>query len=128
MKSHLAGLVEQFRESDIDRRLDFLGMNLISTYALAASHNALSSAGLRVRPSNAAQTGLAMGVCNGPPESDHMNSVFSTENYAADINNFSNITANSTAGWVANALCIKGVNMTLSPGHHAGLQSLGLCL
>jgi len=65
-----------------------------------------------------------MGVCNGPPESDHMNRVFSTPDFAADISCFSNITANSTAGWVSSALCLKGVNMSVAPGPHAGLQSL----
>ncbi len=92
--------------------------------AVAASINALQEADLKIRSKNTEETGIVMGVCNGPPESDHMNSVFSTPNFAPDINNFSNITANSTAGWVAGALALKGVNMTLSSGHHAGLQSL----
>jgi 3-oxoacyl-(acyl-carrier-protein) synthase len=50
--------------------------------------------------------------------------VFKTANHAADIACFSNVVANSTAGWVSNALSLKGVNVTLSPGPHAGLQSL----
>jgi 3-oxoacyl-[acyl-carrier-protein] synthase II len=124
VKSKMAGLVSLFKASDIDRRLDFTGMNHISKMAVAAAVDALNRADFKVRSKNTEDIGVVMGVCNGPPESDHMNSVFSTSDFAPDINNFSNITANSTAGWVAGALALKGVNMTLSPGHHAGLQSL----
>lgn len=123
-ESKLAGLVPEFRADEIDRRLDFSGMNLISTYATAASADALANAKFRVRPAIAENVGIVMGICNGSSEAEHMNSVFSTPDYSPDINCFSNITANSTAGWVANALCLKGINMTLAPGHHAGLQSL----
>lgn len=124
LESKKGGLVPVFRSTDVDRRLDIDNMNLISKFATAASYGALENAGLKIRPSNAEQAGIVMGVCNGPPESEHMNSVFTTQDHAAHINCFSNITANSTAGWVANALCLKGINMTLSPGHHAGIQSL----
>ncbi len=118
-----AGLVPPFLARDVDRRLDFSEMNAISRYAAAASRLALDAAGLRVGQKNCDQIGVVMGVCNGPPEEDHMNSVFSSDTYEPNITCFSNITANSTAGWVSNALCLKGVNMTLSPGPHAGLAS-----
>jgi 3-oxoacyl-(acyl-carrier-protein) synthase len=122
-RSKNAGLVGDFAVRDVDRRLDFTGMNRISMYAAAASKLALDNAGLRVGRGNADDVGVAMGVCNGPPEEDHMNSVFSTPDFQPDINCFSNITANSTAGWVSNALCLRGENMTLSPGPHAGVAS-----
>jgi 3-oxoacyl-[acyl-carrier-protein] synthase II len=122
-RSKNAGLVPDFTAAEVDRRLDFSGMNRISTYATAASRLALDNAGLRVGRSNADRVGIVMGVCNGPPEEDHMNRVFSTPDYQADINCFSNITANSTAGWVSNALCLRGENMTLAPGPHAGVAS-----
>ena len=124
LTSKMAGLVPPFKASDVDRRLDFTGMNFISKMSVTASMNALQEADLKIRSRNSEETGIVMGVCNGPPESDHMNSVFSTPNFAPDINNFSNITANSTAGWVAGALALKGINMTLASGHHSGLQSL----
>ncbi|HEX7511442.1 MAG TPA: beta-ketoacyl synthase N-terminal-like domain-containing protein, partial [Chitinivibrionales bacterium] len=124
LHSKRAGLVLPFKASAIDRRLDFTGMNLLSAYATSASSLALTHANLRIGPKNADSTGICMGVCNGPPESDHMNRVFSTPDFAADISCFSNITANSTAGWVSRALCLKGVNMSVAPGPHAGLQSL----
>ena len=124
LQSRRAGLVPPFKASDIDRKLDCTGMNLISTYAASATCLALADAGLQVRRGNTDSIGICMGACNGPPESDHMNSVFSSDDFTPDILNFSNITANSTAGWVAKALCLRGVNMTLSPGPHAGLQSL----
>jgi 3-oxoacyl-[acyl-carrier-protein] synthase II len=65
-----------------------------------------------------------MGACNGPSEMGHMDSVFGSDSFQANVTSFSNIVANSTAGWVSNALYLKGVNASLSPGPHAGLQSL----
>jgi 3-oxoacyl-[acyl-carrier-protein] synthase II len=53
-----------------------------------------------------------------------MDSVFSSDTFQGNVTSFSNIVANSTAGWVSNALYLKGVNATLSAGPHAGLQSL----
>jgi 3-oxoacyl-[acyl-carrier-protein] synthase II len=123
-KSVKAGLVAEFSASDVDRRLDLSGMNHLSRMAVAASSHALRDAGLRVRPSNAKDVGVVMGVCCGPSEMAHMDSVFTTDNYMADIPAFSAITANSTAGYVSSRLCLKGVNMSLSPGADAGLQSL----
>lgn len=124
MRSHLAGLVPQFKGDQVDRRIDFTAMNTISRYATAAARMALDNAGLRVDRRLADSVGIAMGVCNGPNEAGHMDSVFTTANHAADINSFSNVVANSTAGWTANALMLRGVNATVSPGHHAGLQAL----
>lgn len=122
--SKRAGLVPLFSAADVDRRLDFSEMNAISRYATAASRLALEAAGLRVGQKNCDDAGIVMGVCNGPPESDHMNSVFKSDTFEPHINCFSNITANSTAGWVSNALSLKGVNMTVAPGPHAGLASV----
>jgi 3-oxoacyl-[acyl-carrier-protein] synthase II len=122
-RSKNAGLVPEFSAADVDRRLDLSGMNRISAYATAASKLALDNAGLRIGRSNADGVGIVMGVCNGPPEDDHMNSVFSSQDFQPDINCFSNITANSTAGWVSNALCLRGENMTLAPGPHAGIAA-----
>ncbi|MBD3239418.1 MAG: radical SAM protein [Chitinivibrionales bacterium] len=122
--SQLAGLVPPLRAADVDRRLDFSGMNKLSMMATAAARLALEHGGLRVSRRNAEAVGIAMGICNGPPETEHMDSVFSSGTYAADIGCFSNVVANATAGWVSNALCIKGVNTTVSPGVHAGLQSV----
>ncbi len=124
MKSELAGLVPEFNSQDIDRRLDFSHMNPISKFATAAAKRALDNSGIRVSRSNADKIGIAMGVCSGPSEESHMNKLFTSGKYEADISCFSNITANSTAGWVSNALYLKGVNISLAPGHHAGLQAL----
>ncbi len=124
MQSELAGLVPDFKASDVDRRLDFSNLNKISKLAVSASHLALEDAGLRVSRKSAADFGIVMGVCNGPCETAHMDAVFSGDTYDTDISSFSNITANSTAGWVSSVLSLKGINMTLSPGHHAGLQSI----
>jgi 3-oxoacyl-(acyl-carrier-protein) synthase len=124
MQSCCAGLINGIKSSEIDRRLDLSQLNKISLFATSAAALALQDSGLKVNRKNSEEVGLVMGVCNGPCESGHMDSVFTSETNTGDINSFSNITANSTAGWVSNLLCLKGVSMTLAPGHHAGLQAL----
>ena len=81
MKSELAGLVPDFKATEIDRRLDFSGLNKISRMAVSASHLALEDAGLRIGRKNAADFGIVMGVCNGPCESCHMDAVFSADTF-----------------------------------------------
>jgi 3-oxoacyl-[acyl-carrier-protein] synthase II len=123
-RSRLAGQVPKFTAAQVDRRLDFSVLNPISRFAVSAGRLALEHAVLKVTPANGDDVGVVMGVCNGPSEMGHMDSVFSSDSYAANISSFSNITANSTAGWVSSQLYLKGVNASLSAGPHAGLQSL----
>ena len=123
-KSRLVGQAVPFKAADIDRRIDFASLNPISRYAVGAAKLALDHAGLKVTPATGDDVGVVLGVCNGPSEMGHMDSVFRSDNFAADVTSFSNVTANSTAGWVSNTLYLKGVNASLSPGPHAGLQSL----
>ncbi len=123
-KSRRVGQVPAFTAAQVDRRLDFSGLNPISRFAVAAGRLALEHAGLKITAANGDDVGMVMGVCNGPSEMGHMDSVFSSDSFAANISSFSNITANSTAGWVSSQLYLKGVNASLSAGPHAGLQSL----
>ena len=123
-RSQRAGHVPDFTATQVDRRLDFALLNPISRFAVSAARLALDYAVLKVTPTNGDDVGVAMGVCNGPSEMGHMDSVFSSDSYAANVSSFSNITANSTAGWVSSQLYLKGVNASLSAGPHAGLQSL----
>ncbi|MCK6501028.1 MAG: hypothetical protein L6Q38_16235, partial [Nitrospira sp.] len=113
-----------FPASKVDRRLDFSVLNPISRFAVAAGRLALDHAGLKVTPNSGDDVGVAMGVCNGPSEMGHMDSVFGSDSYVANIPSFSNITSNSTAGWVSSQLYLRGVNASFSAGPHAGLQSL----
>jgi len=122
--SRRAGQVADFSAAQVDRRLDFSGLNPISKFAVAAGRLALGHAGLKISAANGNDAGVVMGVCNGSSEMGHMDSVFSSANYAANIPSFSNITSNSTAGWVSSQLYLKGVNASLSAGPHAGLQSV----
>jgi 3-oxoacyl-[acyl-carrier-protein] synthase II len=124
MRSTLAGLVPPIKSADVDKRIDFQPLNQISACAVAASKLALDDAGLKVMQKNAEDVGIAMGVCNGPNEMGHMDSVFAGNAPQGDVGSFTNIVANSTAGWVANSLTLKGVNTSLASGPHAGLQSL----
>ena len=122
--SKLVGQVPPFKPADIDRRIDFAAFNPISRYAVAAGKLALNDAGIKPTPGTGDDLGVVMGVCNGPSEMGHMDRVFSSPDYSADVASFSNITPNSTAGWVSNALYLKGVNMSLASGPHAGIQGL----
>lgn len=124
VSSSLAGFVDEFDSTAVDRRLDFSGMPNIGKYALAASGLALRDAGLKVGRKNSEDVGVVMGICCGSSEMAHMDNVLSTDDNKADITAFSSITANSTAGYVSARLCLKGTNMSLSPGPNAGLQSL----
>ncbi len=119
-----AGLMNKIVAADVDRKYDVSQLNPISSFAVTSAYRAAASACLKINPRNADTVGIAMGVCNGPSEMGHMDSVFTTKNYAADLATFPNITANSTAGWVANMLCCKGANTSLATGPHAGLCAL----
>jgi 3-oxoacyl-[acyl-carrier-protein] synthase II len=123
-RARLVGQVRAFPAGAVDRRIDFASLNPISRFAVAATSLALADAGLRVTPKLGDDVGVVMGVCNGPSEMDHMDSVFSSPDFQANVASFSNITANSTAGWVSTALGLRGVNASLSAGPHAGLQAL----
>ncbi len=119
-----AGMVELPNLRSFDRRVDFSGMNRISTYATIAAKLALDDASFAVRRDNNEDIGIAVSTCRGSSESEHMKGVFADENRRGDIGCFSNVTANSTAGWVSKALEIKGANITLTSGQNSGLQTL----
>jgi 3-oxoacyl-[acyl-carrier-protein] synthase II len=123
-QSRLVGEVAPFKAAEVDRRIDFAGLNEISRFAVAAGRLALEHARLKISLSHGEAVGVVLGACNGPSEMGHMDSVFSSDSFKGNVTSFSNIVANSTAGWVSNALYLKGVNATLSAGPHAGLQSL----
>jgi len=119
-----AGLVPAFRAEEVDRRLDVSGMNGITCYATVAARQALLDANIRVSPRNAEHVGIAIGLCNGTPESTYMRSVFSSTEIAASVVAFPQVAPSSVTGGVAQALCCKGTNITLAPGPHAGIQAI----
>jgi 3-oxoacyl-[acyl-carrier-protein] synthase II len=123
-RAQCCGEIQDFPAGRVDRRLDFSVLNPISRFAVAAGRLALDHAGFKLSPNGGDDIGVAMGVCNGPSEMGHMDSVFSSDSYVANIPSFSNITSNSTAGWVSSQLYLRGVNASFSAGPHAGLQSL----
>jgi 3-oxoacyl-(acyl-carrier-protein) synthase len=124
LDSNRAGLVEDFSGRDVNRRLDFSQRNKISKMATAASFYALEESGIKVGRRNAEDYGIALGMCNGPSEMNYMDGVYRGDTPEIDVASFSNITANSVAGWVSNILTLKGVNITLSPGPHSGIQAM----
>lgn len=119
-----AGMVELPPLRAINRRIDFSGMNLISAYATIASSQALENAKLKVQRNNTENIGLIGTVSRGSSEEAHMLGVFADSQRRGDIACFSNVTANSTAGWVSKALEIKGANITFTSGHNSSLQAL----
>ena len=123
-KSRCVGQVGPFKSAEVDRRIDFSSLNDISRFAVAAGRLALDHARLKSSPSHADDMGVVLGAANGPSEMGHMDSVFSSDSFKGSVTSFSNVVPNSTAGWVSNALCLRGINATLSAGPHAGLQSL----
>ncbi len=119
-----AGMVEIPNPRALDRRVDFSGMNRISIYATLAAKKALDDAKLQIRRDMSENAGMVVAVCRGSDESAHMKAVAENEDRRGDITCFSNITANSTAGWVSKALELKGANTTLTSGIDAGVQSI----
>jgi len=122
--SRRAGYVPEFSDREVDRRLDTRNMNSISRYATVAARLALADAGIRVGPRDGLLTGLVNGVYVGPSEEEHMTAVTASGGAGADIAGFSSIVANATAGWVSNALVLKGYSCTVSQGADAGLFAL----
>jgi 3-oxoacyl-(acyl-carrier-protein) synthase len=123
-RARLAGLVPEFRARDVDRRLDLKGMNPLSAYATTAARLALDAAGVRVGPREGLETGVVNGLYAGPGEERQMMAVIPSGGAEADIPTFSHIVANATAGWISNALLLKGYSTTVSQGPDAGLFAL----
>ncbi len=119
-----AGMVNLPPLRSINRRIDFSGMNLISAFSTIASAQALEDAGVKVRRDNSEEIGLIGTVSKGSSEEAHMLGVFKDPERKGDISCFSNVTANSTAGWVSKALEIKGANITFTSGHNSSLQGV----
>ena len=119
-----AGLVPPFNGRDVDRRVDFRSMNPLSRYATAAARLALGDAGIRISPREGLNTGVVNGVHVGPDEEVYMKAVVKSGGREADIGIFSQVVANATAGWVSNALQLKGYGTTVAQGGDAGLFAL----
>lgn len=124
----MGGLVPALNPRTLDRRVDFSGMNNISLYSTLAAKRALDCAGAALSRSQSEKIGITAAISRGSSESRHMDAVFSNPDRRGDVGCFSNVTANSTAGWVSKALDIKGPNITLTPGPNGGLQAAGYSL
>jgi 3-oxoacyl-[acyl-carrier-protein] synthase II len=120
----VAGFVTDFKGRDVDRRVDFRPMNPMARFATAAARFALGDAGIRLSPKEGLLTGVVNGVYVGPDEEDYMRAVISTEGREADISIFAQVVANATAGWVSNALQLKGYATTVAQGADAGMFAL----
>ncbi|MBN1981095.1 MAG: beta-ketoacyl-[acyl-carrier-protein] synthase family protein [Chitinivibrionales bacterium] len=122
--SYYAGMVPAEYIATPDRRIDVASLNKISAFACIAALQALIDAHVAVTRKNSSDIGIAMGISNGADESEHMNRVFANHLRQGHSASFSSSTANSTAGWVAMRLCLKGSCMTFSCGGHSALQAL----
>jgi len=123
-KSCLGGLIPKFNAKDVDRRLDFRQMNSLSRYATAATRLCLEDAGVRVSPKEGKITGVINGVCVGSSEENYMWAFTRSNGAQVDLSSFPSMVANSTGGWVSNALALKGYSCTVAQGIDAGLFAL----
>ncbi len=124
LEAKRAGLVPPFTSRDVDRRIDFKGMNRVSRYATGAARLALGDASLRVGPKEGKETGIVNGVYVGPDEEAQMVAVIRSGGAETDIGGFSQIVANAIAGWASNALMLKGYTTTVAQGYDAGLYAV----
>jgi len=119
-----AALVPDLDWRTADRRIDLGSMNLISRLATLAVKEALEGAGLALRPRTLDPYGLVMGVHVGPSEEPLLRRVWSTPNHLADPTGFAESVANSVAGYVSQALYLRGYATTLANGPHSGVAAL----
>lgn len=122
--NRLAGTVNLPNPKTITRRVDFSGMNLISQFATIATFGALEEAGIKTGRANSENIGIAAAICGGADYDAHMRAVFLDAEMRGDISCFSNVTANSTAGRVSQALEIKGPSITFTSGYNCSIQAL----
>ncbi len=124
LNGNLAGKIRPLTRSDFDRRVDFSGMNLISEFAAISAKKAFDKAQIKIGRQNENDIGIAEAVSRGAPDTEHMTGVFKDEIPHGDISCFSNVTANSTAGWATKGLGIKGSNITLTSGFDSGILAM----
>ena len=125
-RSHRAALLDPFDWRQHERRIDLRPMNPIGRFATLAAREALERAGLALRPRTLETTGLVMGVNVGPSEEPLMRRVWSTPDHVADPVGFAESVANSVAGYVTQALYLKGHGTTISPGPQTGIAAMAL--
>ena len=124
LNGNFAGKIRTLTRGDFDRRVDFSGMNLISQFATISAKKAFDNAQIKISRQNENDIGIAEAVSRGAPDTDHMVGVFRDEIPHGDISCFSNVTANSTAGWATKGLGVKGSNITLTSGFDSGILAM----
>ncbi len=127
-RSHGAALMDPFDWRHHERRIDLRPMNPIGRFATLAAREALERAGLPLRPKSLESSGLVVGVNVGPSEEPLMRRVWSTAAHVADPVGFAESVANSVAGYVSQALYLKGHGSTVSPGPQAGIAAVALAV
>lgn len=125
-RSHRAAMLHPFDWRQHERRIDLRHMNTIGRFATLAAREALERAGLALRPKVLESSGLVVGVNVGPCEEPLMRRVWSTPDHVADPVGFAESVANSVAGYVSQALYLKGHGTTVSPGPQAGIAAVAL--
>jgi 3-oxoacyl-[acyl-carrier-protein] synthase II len=124
--SRYGALLDPFDWRQHERRIDLRPMNPIGRFATMAAREALERAGLQLRPKVLESSGLVIGVNVGPSEETLMRRVWSTPDHMADPTGFAESVANSVAGYVSQALYLKGYGTTVSSGPQAGIAALAV--
>jgi 3-oxoacyl-[acyl-carrier-protein] synthase II len=125
-RGHRAALLDPFDWRQHERRIDLRPMNPIGRFATLAAREAIERAGLPLRPRSLESSGLIVGVNVGPSEEALMRRVWSTAAHVADPVGFAESVANSVAGYVSQALYLKGHSSTVSQGPQAGVAAVAL--
>jgi len=114
------------RVIQMDRRLPLKEMDLSSQLATLVSKRAVQHAELSLKPSDARQIGLILGLCDGPNrgEAAHLRSIAVSGLSAPNLVMFPYIVLNSVAGQCSRALGLKGFSSTLCGAPGAGLHAL----
>ncbi len=114
------------RLAQMDRRLPLKEMDVSSQLATLASKRAVQHAGLSLKPPDARQIGMILGLCDGPNrgEAAHLRSIAVSGLSAPNLVMFPYIVLNSVAGQCSRALGLKGFSSTLCGAPGAGLHAL----
>jgi 3-oxoacyl-[acyl-carrier-protein] synthase II len=118
--------VPQFRERDIDRRLNLRDMDNASRYAAAAAKLAIIAAGVKEKPATLDSLGVYCAHAAAPlwAERDHVVRLMSNKYRITHVHAFPSVVPNAIVGNVARALMLRGRNLAFAVAPQGGVQSI----
>jgi 3-oxoacyl-[acyl-carrier-protein] synthase II len=128
--SRIAGEVSDFAPEEYIERRELKKMDPFIQYAIAAAHQAMADAGLRVGPENAERVGVIVGVGMGGMLSiEHAHALY-LESRLRKVSPFfvAKVIANLAPGQIAIRFGAKGVNYTPTSACASGATAIGEAL